>query len=94
MSTPELEALQAVRQRVYTRLGCRRDALFDVRLPWQRSLLPERRTLARVRRGVSSLLTPLGSPVNVPKPCGRSSGRPTGKRSQPAQRFPTVTLTH
>lgn len=57
-----------------------RDLVADVRLPWQ-------------RRGFASLLTMLGSPVNVPKPWGRSPGRPKGKRSQPAQRFPAVKLT-
>ena len=29
MNTPELEALRAFRQQVYTLLGCRRDALFE-----------------------------------------------------------------
>ena len=77
----------------YVQLRLARDLVADVRLPWQRPLPPERRTPARVRRGFSSLLTTLGSPVNVPKPCGRSPGRPKGKRSQPAQRFPAVKLT-
>ncbi len=30
MNTPEWEALRAFRHQVYTRLGCRRDALFDL----------------------------------------------------------------
>src|SRR5260370_11839361 len=30
MNTPEREGLRAFRQQVYTRLGCRRDALFDL----------------------------------------------------------------
>jgi hypothetical protein len=69
-----------------------RDLVADVRLPWQRPLPPERRTPARVRRGFASLLLQLGSPVNVPKPCGRSPGRPKGKRSPPAKRVPAVKL--
>ena len=69
------------------------DAVADVRLPWQTPLPPERRTPARVRRGFSHLLAHLGSPANVPKPCGRSPGRPKGKRSPPARRFPAVKLT-
>lgn len=77
----------------YMQLRLARDQVADVRLPWQRPLPPERRTPARVRRGFSSLLTQLGSPVNPPKPWGRSPGRPKGKRSQPAQRFPAVKLT-
>ena len=77
----------------YVQLRLARDHVADVRLPWQRPLPPERRTPARVRRGFSQLLAQLGSPANVPKPCGRSPGRPKGKRSLPAQRFPAVKLT-
>jgi hypothetical protein len=77
----------------FVQLRLARDLVADVRLPWQRPLPPERRTPARVRRGFSSLLTTLGSPANVPKPCGRSLGRPKGKRSPPAQRFPAIKLT-
>lgn len=77
----------------YTHLRLARDAVADVRLPWQPPLPPERRTPARVRRGFSHLLPRLGSPVNAPKPCGRSPGRPTGLRSPPALRFPAVKLT-
>jgi hypothetical protein len=77
----------------YVHLRLARDLVADVRLPWQRPLPPERRTPARVRRAFASLLPALGSPVNAPQPWGRSPGRPKGKRSQPAQRFPAVKLT-
>jgi hypothetical protein len=77
----------------YVQLRLARDAVADVRLPWQPPLPPERRTPARVRRGFSHLLAHLGSPVCAPKPCGRSPGRPKGKRSPPAERFPAVKLT-
>ncbi len=77
----------------YLQLRLARDAVVDVRLPWQAPLSPERRTPARVRRAFSQVLTPLGSPVCVPKPCGRSPGRPKGQRSPPAPRFPAVKLT-
>jgi hypothetical protein len=77
----------------YVQLRLARDHVADVRLPWQRPLPPERRTPARVRRGFSSLLAQLGTPVNAPKPWGRSPGRPKGKRSSPAQRCPAVKLT-
>ena len=77
----------------YVQLRLARDQLADVRLPWQRPLPPERRPPARVRRGFSQLLAALGSPVNVPKPCGRSPGRPKGARSPPATRFPAGKLT-
>lgn len=77
----------------YVQLRLARDHVADVRLPWQPPLPAERRTPARVRRGFCQLLPHLGSPVNVPKPCGRSRGRPKGKRSPPAKRFPAVKLT-
>jgi hypothetical protein len=76
----------------FVHLRLARDLVADVRLPWQRPLPPERRTPARVRRGFASLLTTLGSPANAPKPCGRSPGRPKGRRSPPAPRFPAIKL--
>ena len=78
----------------YVHLRLARDAVGDVRLPWQPPLPPERRTPARVRRGFSHVLAQLGTPACAPKPCGRSPGRPTGRRSPPAKRFPAVKLTH
>jgi hypothetical protein len=77
----------------YMHLRLARDDVADVRLPWQPPLAPERRTPARVRRAFSHVLTQLGSPVGVPKPCGRSPGRPKDMRSPPARRFPVVKLT-
>ena len=77
----------------YVQLRLARDQVADVRLPWQPPLPLERRTPARVRRGFSQALAHLGSPVNLPKPRGRSPGRPIGKRSPPAPRFPAVKLT-
>jgi len=77
----------------YIQLRLARDLVGDLRLPWQPPIPPERRTPARVRRGFSHLLAHLGSPVGVPQPCGRSPGRPKGKRSPPATRFPAVKLT-
>ena len=77
----------------YVQLRLARDAVTDVRLPWQPPLPAERRTPARVRRGFSQLLVRLGSPACAPKPCGHSPGRPRGKRSPPAPRFPAVKLT-
>lgn len=98
-TTPKLRAPQAADRwtwlliLAYSHLRLARDAVADLRLPWQPPLPPEQRTPARVRWGFSHLLPHLGSPVDVPKPCGRSPGRPKGKRSLPAQRFPAVKLT-
>ncbi|GAC1460014.1 MAG: hypothetical protein PVSMB4_19090 [Ktedonobacterales bacterium] len=98
-TTPKLRAPEAADRwtwlllLAYVQLRLARDDVAEVRLPWQRPQPPERRTPARVRRGFSHLLALLGCPATVPKPCGRSPGRPKGKRSQPAKRFPAVKLT-
>ena len=66
-----------------------RDAVVEGRFPGQAPLPPERRTPARVRRGFAPLLPHLGRPASVPKPGGRSPGRPKGKRSlSSCQTFP------
>jgi DDE superfamily endonuclease len=78
---------------VYVQLRLAQSLVADHRLPWQQALPPERLTPARVRRSFSKLLPKLGSPVNVPKPCGISPGRPKGRRSRPAKRIPAVKLT-
>jgi hypothetical protein len=98
-TTPKLRAPEAADRwtwlllLAYVPLRLARDAVADVRLPWQAPLPPDRRTPARVRRGFSQLLARLGGPARVPKPCGRSPGRPKGKRSAPAKRCPAVKLT-
>ena len=65
----------------------------DQRLPWERPLPPARLAPCRVRRGFQRLLCTLGSPAATPKPCGRSPGRPKGRRSGPATRYPAVKKT-
>jgi len=74
----------------YTQLRLARAVVDDQRLPWERHLRPRRLTPYRVRRGIASLLCVLTSPANPPKPCGRSPGRPRGRRSGPAARHPAV----
>jgi hypothetical protein len=76
-----------------TQLRLARPLVADQRLPWERRLPPDARTPARVRRAFSSLFPALGTPATVPKPCGRSPGRPKGRRSKPARRFPGVKTT-
>jgi hypothetical protein len=44
----------------------------------------------RVHRVVSALLAELGTPAKPPKPCGRSPGRPKGRLSGRAKRYPAV----
>ena len=74
----------------YTQLRLARTAVADRRLPWERPLAPGRLTPSRVRRAFPALLCALGSPAALPKPVGRSPGRPRGAASGPALRFPAV----
>lgn len=75
----------------YTQLRLGRLLVADRRLPWERPLSPQCLTPARVRRAFSALLPMLGCPAKAPKPCGRSPGRPKGKRSGRATRYPAIT---
>ncbi len=70
------------------RLG--RPCVADRRLPWERHYDPGRLTPIRVHRVVSALLLELGTPAKPPKPCGRSPGRPKGRLSGQAKRYPVV----
>jgi hypothetical protein len=78
---------------VYTQLRVARPLVIDQRLPWERPLPPWRLTPCRVRRAVSVLLLALDNPARPPKPCGRSPGRPKGRRSGPAPRHPALKKT-
>lgn len=77
----------------YSQLRLARPVVEDARLPWQRRQPPGRMTPYRVRHAFAHLLLRLGTPANPPKPCGRSPGRPYGRRSGPAPRYPALKQT-
>jgi hypothetical protein len=77
----------------YVQLRLARPLVVDHRLPWQTPLPLEKLTPARVRRAFSQLLPTLGRLASMPQPCGRSPGRPKGRRSKTAKRFPAIKLT-
>jgi hypothetical protein len=75
----------------YTQLRLARARVADLRrLPWERRYDAGRLTPVRVHRVVSSLLVELGTPAKAPKPCGRSPGRPKGRLSGRAKRYPAI----
>ncbi|MEO8287125.1 MAG: NF041680 family putative transposase [Chloroflexota bacterium] len=74
----------------YTQLRLARTYVTDQRLPWERKLEPGQLTPYRVRRRFWALLQELGTPAKAPKPCGRSPGRPNGRLSGPAKRYPAI----
>ena len=73
-----------------TQLRLARGAVTDHRLPRERPLPPAELTPARVHRGLATLAWRLPPVAAAPKPCGRSPGRPKGRRSAPAARYPPV----
>ena len=73
-----------------TQLRLARPVAVDARLPWERPRPQPRLSPYRVRRGVPRLLCALGSPAATPKPSGCSSGRPKGRASGPARRYPAI----
>jgi hypothetical protein len=74
----------------YAQLRLARQLTVDQRLPWERPRPPRRLSPYRVRRGFPRLLCALGSPAAAPKPAGRSPGRPKGRCSGPARRYPAI----
>jgi hypothetical protein len=75
----------------YTQLRLARPLVGDQPLPWQRPQPSGNLTPERVRRGFVTLLLRLPILASPPKPCGRSPGRPKGKRSGRATRYPAIT---
>jgi hypothetical protein len=74
----------------YTQLRLARQITGDQRLPWERPRTQPRRSPYRVRRGFPRLLCALGSPAATPKPSGCSPGRPKGRASGSAVRYPAI----
>ncbi|HVG97711.1 MAG TPA: transposase [Chloroflexota bacterium] len=72
----------------YTQLRLARGAVADHRRPGERPLPPARLTPARVHRSFATLAWCLPPVAAAPNPCGRSPGRPKGRRSAPAARYP------
>jgi len=74
----------------FTQLRLARAHVADMRLPWERHYDTARLRPVRVHRVVSALLAKLSTPAKAPKPCGRSPGRPKGRLSGRAKRYPAV----
>jgi DDE superfamily endonuclease len=77
-----------------TQLRLARDHVADHRLPWQPPLAPDRMTPGRVRAGFAHLHPRLNNPTNPPKPSRPGPGRPKGRKSTPATRYPAVKKTN
>jgi hypothetical protein len=66
---------------VYTQLRMARPLATDLRRPWEKPVLPQRLTPARVRRGFRHLHAKTPSPASAPKPSRPGPGRPPGQRN-------------
>ena len=76
----------------YAQLRLAQPLVADRRLPWERPLPQDRLTPGRVRRQFCQLRALLGTPASPPKPAGRPTARPRGRRYRPAPRYPAVKL--
>jgi hypothetical protein len=74
----------------YAQLRLARAVAGDQRLPWERPRPQPRLSPVRVRRGFPQLLVRLGTPASGPKPAGCPPGRPKGRCSGPATRYPAI----
>jgi hypothetical protein len=74
----------------YAQLRLARAIAADQRLPWEHPRPQPRLSPYRVRRGFPQLLVRLGTPASTPKPFGCSPGRPKGRASGPATRYPAI----
>jgi hypothetical protein len=74
----------------YAQLRLARWCAPDRRLPWERPQRHRRLRPCRTLRGFAALLAAVGTPARAPKPCGRSPGRPKGRLSAQARRYPAL----
>jgi hypothetical protein len=67
-----------------------RSIVQDNPLPWQKPHLTGHLTPGRVAQAFATLLAVIGTPAHEPKPRGKSSGWPKGKKRQKKIRYPVV----
>ena len=72
----------------YWQLWLARPIVKDLIRPWEKPSV--KLTPGRVKRAMPGLLARIGTPSKVPKPRGKSSGRPKGFRPKPYIRYPVV----
>ncbi|MEV2226653.1 NF041680 family putative transposase [Nocardia vinacea] len=72
----------------YNQLRLARGMTTDLRRPWEKPVVAQRLTPARVRRGFRHLRMQTACPASAPKPSHPGPGRPTGRRNQhPTPRY-------
>lgn len=76
-----------------TQLRLARAVMAGARLPWQHPQTASHFALVRFQQAYPRRLLRLGILTLLPKPCGRSPGRPCGRRSGLAPRAPILKWT-
>jgi hypothetical protein len=76
-----------------TQLRLARGTAADHRLPWEKPRPPGRLPPARVRRDFPRILTLTGTPAKAAKTTRPGPGRPKGRTSTPAPRYPVTRAT-
>jgi hypothetical protein len=93
---PELATTEATQrwsdlmQFLTWQLWLARLAVTDNPLPWQKPQPASSLTLGRVADSFATILAVMGTPAPDPKPRGKSSGWPKGKKRTPRTRYPIV----
>jgi hypothetical protein len=72
----------------YAQLRLARPLAEDLRRPWEKPLAPDQLTPGRVRRGYPRIRRTVGTPARAPKASHPGPGRPKGRTSTPAPRYP------
>jgi hypothetical protein len=78
----------------YTQLRLARSLTRDLRHPWQRPCASGALTPTRIRRGFRRIRRTIGIPASPPKPSRPGPGRPKGRTSTPAPRYPVGIQQH
>jgi len=73
-----------------TQLRLARPLAADHRQRWERRRKPGKLSPGRVRRDFHRLAALAGTPASAPKPCKAGPGRPKGRISTPAARYPVI----
>lgn len=73
-----------------TQLRLARPAAQDHRQRWERRRKPGKLSPGRVRRDFGRLAAMAGTPASAPKPSRAGPGRPKGRTSTPATRYPVI----
>lgn len=98
-TTPKIRTPQQARRwtwlivAAYTQLRLARHLVADHRMPWQPHLPAHKMTPGRVRAGFHHLLPKINTPASCPKPSRPGPGRPKGRKSTPATRYPPLKTT-